>query len=203
MRRITFCMLVLAAIVAIALPIEAQEKRPEEPRGDEINLGLIFNTGDLLLGLESYQAGVGLKIGSDALAFRVLLDIFYSNSKSSFSTDLGVCLEWHFLQQPVSPYFGGFMSLGFATQSFDTTVLYNVPISAGPVFGVELMIFDFFSIFAEYELKFSLDLNTTKGALTSDTNYTFILNTAIGNGAKLGVIFYFSRVNSDLAIIKR
>ena len=98
---------------------------------------------------------------------------------------------------------GGFMSLGFATQSFDTTVLYNVPISAGPVFGVELMLFDFFSIFAEYELKFSLDINTVESALIRTTDSVFTLNTAIGNGAKLGVIFYFSRVNSDLAIIKR
>ena len=76
--------------------------------------GFIFNTNNLLLDIESYQAGVGVKVLRDNnVAHRYLADLFYSSSSKTFSGTLGLTYEKHFKPGRLSPYWGGFLDIGF------------------------------------------------------------------------------------------
>ncbi len=169
-----------------------------------LDVGLIFNIDGITLDFESYQGGFGVKLGKDSLAFRVLLDLFVStgNNSTAFSLDVGTSFEYHLVKGALSPYFGGFLSTGYATQkeeiSGDTWTLLRIfPISFGPLFGIEIFPADFLSIFLEYALVFQYNLITIEtsisGSVTRERTDEFSINTALGNNAKLGIIIYFIR----------
>jgi hypothetical protein len=74
----------------------------------------------------------------------------------------------------------------------------SIPISVGPVLGVEVAISPFFTIFAEYGVTIEY-IQTTVTQYTDTTEIqdkesNFNVNTGLGNEAKLGVVIYFNRI---------
>ena len=95
----------------------AQEKR-EKPKifsiEDKNNTGLIFNVNDILMDIESYQGGVGIKyFYKDKTAYRGSLDFSYSDSSSTWVFNLGNSIERHLIEGRVSPYIGVLLDVGF------------------------------------------------------------------------------------------
>jgi len=103
----------VAMMLVVSVSAAAQAtKRPFLPGYD---IGVIFNTDDLLLDYESYQGGMGIKIAGEKNAYRLLVDVFYSTASDSTALTLGGAYERHFIQGRVSPYFGGYLTAGYAS----------------------------------------------------------------------------------------
>ena len=133
------------------------------------DLGVIFNTDDILLDLESYQGGLGVKIGLDKFMLRAMADILLNTGLNPFSLTVGAVLEKHVLPGPVSLYWGPCARMGFTiltdkidADNWNQNIAWEV-LSAGVVGGIELFIFDFLSVFAEYQLALSLGMNFDTG----------------------------------------
>lgn len=176
-----------------------------EEEKEPLPWGFIFNTDSLLLDIESYQAGAGIKVLLDNnAAVRFLGDVFYSNSSNTFSSTLGVTYEKHFKPNRVSPYWGGFIEAGYISQKTETdsdnwTKNVSVPISAGAVLGAEFFILEFLSVFAEYTLSFTGTITTAStsvgGNVTeTDPEFNYSIDSGIGNDSKLGIIIYLDDV---------
>ena len=126
---------------------------------------MIFNTGDILLDLESYQGGLGAKIGMDKYVLRGMVDILLNTDFNPFSLTLGAVLEKHILPGPVSLYWGPCLEMGvtilnnrFDADNWTQNIAWEL-LSAGGVFGIELFIFEFLSVFVEYQLALTLGLD--------------------------------------------
>jgi hypothetical protein len=158
------------------------------PMMGQNDLGIVFNTNDLLFGLQSYQAGIGGKIGWGNLYLRGLLDITLNGSSQSFAADIGATGEYHFFSGPISPYVGALAGVGYETQA---SVASATSFSLGVVAGVEVFLFDFLSLFAEYAIEG--DFTVATDLQTSQTTFDYLINTRMGNNAKIGVVIYFMR----------
>ncbi len=190
MKRGIFLTLFFVGLASIT----AQEvKQPQA-------VGLIFNSSNLI-NLESYQAGIGVKLRTvDNSAFRFLLDVFYSNSLDTFSSTLGVAYEKHFLPGQVSPYWGGLIQGGYLGQTSKTdsdnwTKNGSFLVSSGLVVGVEYYVLENISVFAEYGALFSgTILNTTTSVAGTEAKtgptFNYSIDTGLGNDAKLGIVIY-------------
>jgi hypothetical protein len=149
-----------------------------------VDLGIIFSSNDLLLGLQNYEGGLGAKIGWGKWSVRGLFDVNASQSSQA----LGVTLEYYILPGPISPYFGGLIGAGYLTQTNVTSVL---SFSVGAVAGVEVFILDFLSVFAEYAL--TANFSNTTDPTTSQSTFDYNISTGMGNNARLGIVIYFMR----------
>ena len=168
--------------------------------------GFIFNTNNLLLDIESYQAGVGIKVlRDDNVALRLLGDLFYSYSANSFSATLGVTYEKHFKPGRLSPYWGGFLEAGYIGQkseginSENWTMNNTFPVSVGAVLGAEFFIMEFLSVFAEYSLSIDSLITSTSTSVDGDVTKTdpelnFSIDSGIGNSSSLGIVIYLDDV---------
>ena len=177
--------------------------------------GLIFNTNDLLLDIESYQGGLGIKrYLKEDTAIRGLLDFNYSKANNSFLINVGASLEHHLSSGRITPYIGGFLNLEFIyykdeIDADNWTKVSSFPISIGPMFGAELFIFDFLSVFAEYNLAISYTITTTKTSVAGNTSKSsdssFGVDLSIGNDSKLGIVLYFGdiKLKNELKKIKK
>ena len=101
----------------------------------------------------------------------------------------GATGEYHLVPGTVSPYVGGYAVLGYMRQNDSIAA---VPFSLGVVAGVEVFIFDFLSIFAEYTLAF--DFIVTNDLQTSQTTFDYLVDTRIGNSSKIGIVVYLMRI---------
>ena len=185
----------------------AKEKGDKEPgmfsRENPYKTGIIFNVNDILLDVESYQGGIGLKrYFKDAWAYRAAFDFGYSNSSDSWLISVGNTFEYHFITGRISPYVGVFFDIGYAsykdeTDSDNWTKVWSIPFSTGPLIGVEFEIFNVFSLFVEYSVAFDLTYTSTITSVAGDetrnsvTNYG--INAGMGNESKIGIIIYFNR----------
>jgi hypothetical protein len=174
-----------------------------KPAAGERDLGVIFNTNDILLDLESYQGGVGAKIGLGQYVLRPMADILLNTDFNPFSLTLGAVLEKHLLPGPVSLYWGPSLEMGvtilnnrFDADNWTQNIAWEL-LSAGCVAGFELFIFDFLSVFAEYNLALTLGLNTDRmsvaGVESSTTEFTYKLDLGLGNSAMFGIVVYLTR----------
>jgi len=174
-----------------------------KPAAGERDLGVIFNTGDILLDLESYQGGVGAKIGLGPYVLRPMADILLNTDFNPFSLTLGAVLEKHILPGPVSLYWGPSAEMGvtilnnrFDADNWTQTITWEL-LSAGCVAGIELFILESLSVFVEYSLALTLGLNTTRtsvaGSVSSNTEFSYKLDLGLGNQTMLGLVFYFKR----------
>jgi hypothetical protein len=162
------------------------------PAKGPYDLGVIFNTNDLLLGLESYQAGLGAKIGWGNFSVRGLFDFTINGSSQSFGLDAAAAVEYHLIPGPISPYVGASIGGGYMTQNKVTSV---VTFSFAALAGVEIFILDFLSVFAEYAVQ--ADLTNTKDSQTSQNTFDYLISTGMGNSAKLGIVIYFMRSEAN------
>jgi hypothetical protein len=186
----------LACILAFCLgpaALHAQSKPPEPtqklalPQGP-YDIGVIFNTSNILLGLESYQAGLGAKIGRGDMAIRGVLDIVLNGSSGSFSAKAGAAYQYYPTPGTIRPYLGGSLALGFMHQR---DVISMGTLSIAPIAGIELFPLDFLSVFAEYAV--TLDLSLSKDLTTSLTSFDYLLDTGLGNNSRIGIVIYLMR----------
>lgn len=159
-----------------------------KPAAGQYDLGLVFNTGNILLGPESYLGGFGAKAGFGELAVRGTFDLVLNGASQSFAVNLGAALEKHFLEGPISPYFGGAVEVGYMRQAATTAVF---PLSVGGLVGVEVFVFDFLSVFVEYTL--AADLTITTDLASTTTTFDYLIDARMGNDAKLGIVVYLQR----------
>jgi hypothetical protein len=187
---------VLAMLVAVLLIIVTPSAIAEggslianlSPAKAPVDVGIIFNANDLLLGLEGYQGGIGAKVGWGKVSIRGLFDFTVNQSDKAFGVNLGVAGEYHLVPGPISPYVGASLGGGYVTQSSVSTA---VSFSLGAIAGVEVFIADFLSVFAEYTL--AANFTHTTDLQTSQSTSDYLISTGMGNNAKLGIVIYILR----------
>lgn len=176
-----------------------------EEEKKSIPWGFIFNTSNLLLDIDSYQAGVGIKaLYDNNIAIRYLGDIFYSNSSNAFSTTLGAAFEKHFRKGRISPYWGGFIEAGYIGQETiedvnNWTKNKLFPLSIGGILGVEVFLLEYISVFAEYKLSLkgtiSLESSSTFGNVTkNEAVFNYSIDSGIGNNSSIGIVIYLDNI---------
>ena len=178
-----------------------------------LNIGLIFNINESIVSFDSYQGGLGLKLGWNQFNFRFLVDFLYSNASETTAFDTSVSFEYHPASHFLSPYAGAYVGVGHASQVEKigkpkiTTSTTSTSVFGGPLFGVEVFILDFLSLFAEYVVKFEHTNTTIKEKTSSntetDTNRNLLIDTALGNGSMIGIVIYFKRSDTGRGLIKR
>ncbi len=206
MKKLACLSIVLPLFILIIQPsgILYADSDDSGDTSSPLDVGLIFNIDGISLDFEEYQGGFGVKLGKDPLAFRILLDLSVSigTDRPFITLDVGTSFEYHLIKGPLSPYFGGFLSLGYWSRKIETAtdtwiLTRTFPISFGPLFGIEIFPADFLSIFLEYALEFEYSLISTEtsvpGSVTLVRTDEFTINTDLGNSAKLGIIIYFIR----------
>jgi hypothetical protein len=196
-------------MVLITASIWAQKKAPEKKKTDEKQInGFIFNTTNILFDIESYLGGIGFKMKNVDLKFavcdlRLLGDFLLVKDFNMFEINLGATLEFHFLKNRVSPYWGVFLNSGLTryrteTDSDNWSELLTIPVSTGGILGVEFFLLDSLSFFAEYAVEINLSNNfnniSVGGTLTETTTTDFYIDTKLGNSSRLGIVIYFDPV---------
>ena len=168
-----------------------------KPKPGPLDLGIIFNTNDILLDIEEIDGGAGVKVNLANWVLRGIVDLRFFND--FVSVDLNTVLERHLWPGPVSVYWGPSAGLGFWAMrtelaAGDWTRNSNLPLSLGCVFGVEFFIFESLSVFVEYQAALELVLHRTKvstaGSVSSTTEFTYYFDIGMGNSAKFGIVFY-------------
>lgn len=186
-----YVMAMLISLVPFRAPVAVAEGSlipgPSPSKGSN-DIGIIFNTNDLVFGLQAYQAGIGGKIGWGNVFLRGMLDFTLNGSSQAFATEVGATGEYHFFPGPISPYVGAMVGGGYETQA---NVSSTLSFSLGAVAGVEVFIADFLSLFAEYTLE--ADFDNTTDLQTSQSTFDYLVDTKMGNNAQIGVVIYLMR----------
>jgi hypothetical protein len=200
-RRTLFLLACFALVCCSVLGAEQQSLWPEvEGMTGPPHLGILFNTNDLLLDIQGFQGGVGAKLSMERWMLRGMTDIVLNTGLDPFSITLGVVLERHLWPGPISVYWGPMVESGFTTILLYKTDEDNwartntLPLSMGCVFGIELFIFEFLSVFAEYQAALELGFNNTRtstaGSISSAKEFTYLFDIGMGNNAMFGIVFY-------------
>lgn len=205
-HRTAIAAVILLSCAAATLPAQKTSLfKLGAPKAGERDIGIIFNTTDLLLNLESYQGGLGGKIGVKDWELRGLADfgLHVGVNPSSFNLGLGAVLEKHLTPGPISVYWGPSVgtAMNVITNKTDednwTQSIFMDLLAAGAVLGVEVFVFDFLSVFVEYQVEATLGLNVYRnsvaGSVSSSTEWAGDLGVALGNDAMFGIVFYFQR----------
>ena len=174
-----------------------------EPKAGPRDFGILFSTNDLLLDIQGFQGGVGAKIGLTGWMLRGTADIVLNTECDPFSMDLGAVLEKHIWPGPLSVYWGPLAGVGFTTILLFKTDADNwsrintFPLSLGCVFGIELFLFEFLSVFIEYQAALKLGIDSTRvstaGSVTADREFTYNFDIGMGNNAMFGIVIYLMR----------
>jgi hypothetical protein len=185
-----FIMIVLFSAFAVLLP--AQEKAKAAPLGRAGEVGLLFNFHSLLADIlpynDGFQSGVGAKFWlKKNIAIRGLLGLYFNSYTPAGDTvadtttylSLGTGLEYHPRSATISPYVGGLAGMKMNIVSEVTAMGFY----AGGMAGVECRLWDWLSLFGEYQLRFSYD---SKGS-------TLSLGDIVdpSDGAIIGLCVYF------------
>jgi hypothetical protein len=191
-RQLTCVCFSIALLGAFAANAQTKASSPVqklEIAQGSCDLGLIFNTSSILLDLESYQAGIGLKIGRDKVSFRGLFDLVLNGASDSFSLNAGAAIQYYLLPgSSLAPYIGSSVGGGYMRQG---DALSMVVLSVGALAGVEVFLFDFLSVFAEYAI--TGDFTFSTDIPSSQTTFDYLVDTGMGNKSKLGIVIYFMR----------
>jgi hypothetical protein len=186
---------VVVLIVFIAPPVGAEGGSLIPGLGPvkgPVDLGIIFNTTDLLLGLQSYQAGLGAKVGWGNFCLRGLFDLTVNGSAKASAVNLGATAEYHIFPGPISPYVGASMGGGYIGEA---GVSSSVSFSLSALAGVEVFIADFLSVFAEYEL--AATFTSTTDLQANQSTFDYLISTGMGNNTKLGIVIYIMRSGAN------
>jgi hypothetical protein len=170
------------------------------PKPGPVDLGIIFNTSDLLLDIQGFQGGVGAKFSLEHWMLRGMADLVLGTEFDPFSLSLGAVWEKHLWPGPVSVYWGPAVETGFTTLLLFKVDEDNwsrdsiVPLSLGCVLGIEFFIFDALSVFVEYQAAFEIGIDWTRvstaGSVSSTAELTYNLDVGMGNNAMFGIVFY-------------
>ena len=171
---------------------------------DRYTPGLIFSTSNILLDLSGYQSGVGVKLKAEDYALRGLVRLSYESSDDLFESELGLTYEKPFFTGKVSPYWGVELKGGYSldrdeadSNNWTEASVFTGGISA--LFGTEVYIFDFLSLFAEYSLGGSLSrtayTSVSSGVKSETTTLNYYLGTGLGNTASIGIVVYLEKLD--------
>jgi hypothetical protein len=187
-RRWSAVLVLLSGLVGMTtLHAEAAPAAAQSKTGSR-DIGILFNVPSLLMEIESYQGGLGFKIGQGSWAYRGGVDVMFNSSAHSASVGGNLAVEYHLISGPVSPYIGAAVSAGFAYQQDVTSM---IPLSVGAIAGAEVFIFDFLSVYAEYTLAF--DATFVQDASSNSWTTSYLLDSRLGNSSRLGIVVYFMR----------
>ncbi len=187
-EKISARTLLLAVVLTMGAGAAWSQDALSPAKGDA-NAGLIFSFDSTTLGLTSYNGGFGLKYGAGAWAVRGLLEL--SLSSSVIQSTAGLAYEFHLNTGRISPYLGADLNVGFIDFILGTTSSIVMPVHAGGFVGVEVFPLEFLSLFAEYEL--GADLQVIFGP---PLTVNYLASIGMGNGAKVGIVVWFSRMRS-------
>lgn len=202
-RRWIFLLLLALSVTPLLLAQRGSIGHGKTPVAGKRDIGILFSTNDILFDIEGYQQGVGAKISINKWMLRGMVDILFNTGINPFSLSLGAVLERHFLPGPLSVYCGPSLETGFtiSTNKIDSnnwTQNIALPLlTVGGVFGFEIFIFDFLSVFLEYQAALALGLNidriSTAGSVSSTTEFTYKFDVGLGNSGMIGIVFYLMR----------
>jgi hypothetical protein len=176
----------LAAAVFLVLPLALSAAGGAAKSSGQ--WGLLFDAKNLLLlsGFEDgYQAGAGVKYWvQPAFAARAIVGLQSNTPQNSTITTtsmgLGLAGEWHPARADVSPYLGPLAGFRMLAVTGATT---RADFYVGGLFGAEVKVLSSVSLFAEYDLIASWDIN--------GFSLDFGMDGAGGGKALLGLIVYF------------
>ena len=184
----------------VAAPEETEQPAQDEA-GEEVQPvpGFIFNTPNLLMDISAYQGGFGGKLRFPNYAIRGLISAAYQSTNSQLETGIGIAYERPFFPGRVTPFWGLVADVVFSGERVEldaenytqTRVLAG---AAGFVLGIEVLIFDFLSVFGEYQL--SLDVSRTSveqavaATVTEDSSTNFFAGAGLGNEGAIGLVIY-------------
>ena len=202
-KRWLFLVLLVLSVTPLLPAQRGSIGNGNPPVAGERDIGILFSTNDILFDLEGYQQGVGVKISIDKWMFRGMVDILLNTGINPFSISLGGVLERHFLPGPLSVYLGPSLETGLtiSTDKADAdnwTQAIALPLlTVGGVFGIEVFIFDFLSVFLEYQAALALGMNidriSTAGSVSSTREFTYKFDVGLGNSGMFGIVFYLMR----------
>lgn len=207
---------ILPAVILVLILFLCQTIFAEEgaKKNKTIIPGFIFNTESIFIDLESYQAGIGLKmrdfIYNEKIKcnLRSLLFLSFNHFFNDYSVKFGLAAEFPLIRdQRLVPYWGLFADVEYSylfVETSETTSIAEtrIPVSFGGMVGAELFLIEYVSLFAEYNLVGYL-LNTiievTDPAIPEEeagatSSMDFKLRTEIGNKGMIGIVIYFKPV---------
>jgi len=201
MVRLRVVLVSVVLTLLIFAPVFGQELEApvEEDAADRPTVGFIFNTSNLLLDIDAYQGGFGAKFRYPESALRALVTLGYASTNSNLEVGAGVTYERPFFTGRVVPYWGLLAAAVVQGERVEVdednyTQTRVITGSAGAVLGAEVFIFDFLSVFGEYQLAFDVAhtaiSQSVDGTVTdsSSTNYAF--GAGLGNNASIGLVVY-------------
>jgi hypothetical protein len=179
MRGKTSALLILLCLLAVPSFAQQSAASAKAGKGD---WALLFNFTNLAAAVspynDGYQAGAGAKywfsdtIGARALAY-ALVEPDSTTDTSTTHLGLSAACEIHPLPGRVSPYFGGTAGCTFLFEPAQNYMDFFL----GGIGGVEVRIFQNFSLYAEYQ-----------ALLVRDYDGLWF---KLGNEAILGFLIYF------------
>jgi len=167
------------------------------------HVGFIFSADNILLDLDDYNGGVGVKLMLSGISLRFLADFGYSNSTKLISADLGAAFEKSIRSGRISPYFGAGFQVGIEHETAEIDADnwvkdITIPFEASCFLGVELFLLEFLSVFAEYSVAVNVNgVVTTEsigGSRTTVSNWNWDVGTGLGNSGRLGIVIYLDNV---------
>lgn len=207
--KVIWLAVVLMSIAAImwAQDIDVPPSEPDAPEQidkPERTLGVLFSADSILLDVGPYEAGVGMAFFLPEDSWRVSLTSTLSNLSSTIAAELGVARISYTRSGRVAPYWVLSANAGVLTQVAETdadnwTRTTTINGSAGAGFGAEFFVFEFLSIFADYQLIAQVSRQGTRTALAGEITageptWSYTVQTAMGNSSRLGVAIYLDPV---------
>lgn len=168
---------------------------------DEPNraVGLLFNSENVLLDLDDYQGGVGLKVVYPRFAIRGVLGFAYEHDSETSAIAGGITFEKPIVRALVTPYWGAMIRTDYSRERNETDAdnwieSATTGVVLGPIFGGELTITNNLGVFAEYQLvgRFSRTKieTSTNGATDTASNRDLQFGTELGNQGSIGIVVY-------------
>jgi len=173
--------LVFVLICGFALPVFSQNaKKPAETKSTKSDWALVFNFENLLSAIspydDGYQAGAGVKHWfTDKTGARALIYALVEPDSGTSTTTLGLstAVEYHPRPGLVSPYFGGTLGCRFLLEPDQNYMDFFI----GGIGGLEVKLFQNFSLYAEYQ-----------AVLVRDYDGLWF---KLGTNAIIGLLIYF------------
>lgn len=202
---------VLCALL-VSAPISGQDARETVPVEDVATgdsgapastVGFIFTTSDLLLDIDAYRGGFGLKLRYPDAVLRPHITFGYASTHANLEIAAGVTYEKPFFPGRVVPYWGLLASVLFRSERSEVdaenyTQVRGLTGSAGAVLGAEVFVLDFFSVFADYQLALDLAYSavaqSVDGTVTESTRMNYAFGAGLGNDASIGLVVYLRPV---------
>ena len=201
LRVALFLLMVLLLTPVFAQEPVASEDEPLTHRDAPswATVGFIFNTPNLLLDVDAYQGGFGLAYRSPLATLRLLALLGFESGTGTFEARFGATYTQPFFTGRVSPYWGFLAEVGFESErseadeyNYTRAMVRNA--KAGGVLGVEMLIFDFLSVFAEYQLALgtarTMIEQRVEGELQESSARHVALGVGMGNNGSVGIVIY-------------